>query len=93
MACAPAERRVSSSVVEAGVAEASVAYVECDAYVAEVADVEDLEQVLGGGDFVLEVFEEDFDAEWMGKGLQVLDGGEGVLEGAGVPGVVLEAEV
>ena len=29
----------------------------------------------------------------MGEGLEVLDGGEGVFEGADVPGVVLMAEV
>lgn len=29
----------------------------------------------------------------MGEGFEVLDGGEGVFEGAGVPGLVLEAEV
>ena len=62
-----------------------VAYVEGDADVVEVADVEDFEQVLGGGDFVLQVFEQDFDAERVGEGLEVLDGGEGVFEGAGVP--------
>lgn len=80
-------------VVKAGVAEMGVAYVEGNAYVAEVTDAKNLEEVLGGGDFVLEVFEEDFDAEGMGEGLDVLDGGEGVLKGAGVPGVVLEAEM
>ena len=68
-------------------------YVEADAYAVEVAYVEDFEDVLGGGDFVLQVFDEDADAEGMGEGFEVLDGGEGVFEGAGVPGVVFVAEV
>ena len=80
-------------MIDAGVAEVSVAYVEGDADVVEVADVEDFEEVFGRGDFVLQVFEEDLDAERVGEGFEVLDGGEGVFEGAGVPGVVLEAEV
>ena len=73
--------------------EVGVTEVESDAYVVEVADAEDFEQVVGGGDFVREVFEEDLDAEGVGEGFEVLDGGEGVLEGAEVPGVVFEAEV
>ena len=70
-----------------------VAYVEADAYAVEVADLDDFEEMLRGGDFVLQVFEEDADAERVGEGFEVLDGGEGVFEGAGVPGLVLEAEV
>ena len=70
-----------------------VAYVEADAYVVEVAYADDLEEVLGGGDLVLEVFEEDANAEGMGEGFEVLDGGEGVFEGADVPCVALVAEV
>jgi hypothetical protein len=73
--------------------EVGVAEVEGDADVGEVADAEDLEQVFGGGDFVLKVFEEDLDAEGVGVGFEVLDGGEGVFEGAGVPELVFEAEV
>ena len=73
--------------------ELGVAYVEGDTDAVEVADVEDFEDVFGGGDVVLQVFDEDADAEGVGEGFEVLDGGEGVLEGAGVPGVVLLAEV
>ena len=73
--------------------EVGVAYVEADADAVEVADVEDFEDVLGRGDFVLQVFDEEADAEGVGEGLEVLDGGEGVFEGAGVPGVALLAEV
>jgi hypothetical protein len=73
--------------------EVGVAYVEADADAVEVADAKDFEDVFGGGDFVLEVFDEDADAEGVGEGLEVLDGGEGVFEGAGVPGVALVAEV
>ena len=76
-----------------GVGEVGVAEVERDAYVVEVACADDLYEVVRGGDFVLEVFEEDFDAEGVGEGLEVLDGGEGVFEGAEVPGLVFEAEV
>ncbi len=60
-----------------------MAEVEADADGVEVAGAEDFEQVLGGGDVVLEIFEQDFDAEGMGEGLEVLDGGEGVFEGRG----------
>ena len=54
---------------------------------------EDFEDVFRGGDVVLQVFDEDADAEGMGEGFEVLDSGEGVLECAGVPRVVLLAEV
>jgi hypothetical protein len=79
--------------VDASFGEVGLADVETDAYVVEVAYADDLEEVLGGGDLVLEVFEEDADAEGVGEGLEVLDGGEGVLEGAGAPGVGALAEV
>ena len=70
-----------------------MAEIEGDAYVVEVTYAEDLEEVVGRGDFVLEVFEEDLDAERVGEGLEVLNGSEGVFEGAEVPGLVFEAEV
>ncbi len=73
--------------------EMSVADVEADADTVEVADAEDLEDVLGGGDFVLQVFNEETDAERVGEGFEMFDGGEGVLEGAGVPGVAFVTEV
>jgi len=76
-----------------GTREMGMANVEADADAVEVADAEYLQNVLRGGDFVLKVFDEDADAEGMGEGLEVLDGGEGVFEGAGVPGVALLAEV
>ncbi len=76
-----------------GRCKVGMADVERDADGVEVADLDDLEQVLGGGDFVLQILEEDLDAERVGEGLEVLDGGEGVLEGAGAPGFVLLAEV
>jgi hypothetical protein len=75
------------------VGEMGVAYVEADADAIEVTDTEDLENVLGGGNFVLQVFDQDANAEGVGEGLEVLDGGEGVFEGAGVPGIVLLPEV
>jgi len=73
--------------------EVGVAYVEADADAVEVADAEDLQNVLGGGDFVLQVFDEEADAERVGEGLEMLNGGEGVFEGAGVPGVAFVAEM
>ena len=79
--------------ITGGLREVGVAYVEADAYAVEVAYAEDLQNVLGGGDFVLEIFEKEADAEGVGEGLEVLDGGEGVFEGAEVPVVVLVAEV
>ncbi len=86
-------RSSKASVDGVGGGEVGVAEVEGDAYVGEVAGGEDFEEVFGGGDFVLEIFEEDLYAEGMGEGFEVLDGGEGVFEGAEVPGIVLEAEV
>jgi hypothetical protein len=41
----------------------------------------------------LQVFEEDADAQGVREGFKVFDGGEGVFEGAWVPGVVFLAEV
>ena len=70
-----------------------VAEIEGEGDGREVADVEDLEQVFGGGDFVLKIFEQDFYAQGMSEGLEVLDGGEGIFDGTGAPGIVLEAEV
>ena len=75
------------------VGEVGVAYVEADADAIEVADVEDFEDVFGRGDFVLQIFDEDADAEGVGEGLEVFDGSEGVFEGAGVPEVALLAEM
>jgi len=77
----------------AGFGEVGVAEVEGDAHGGEATDAEDLEEVFGGGDFVLDVFEEYLDAEGMCEGLEVLDGGEGVFEGPEVPGLVFGAEV
>jgi hypothetical protein len=76
-----------------GLREVRVADVEADADAIEVADAEDFENVLGRGDFVLQVFDEEAYAERMGEGLEVFDGGEGVFECAGVPGVALVAEM
>ena len=67
--------------------------VEADANAVEVAGAEDLEDVFGRGDVVLEIFDEDADAEGVSEGLKVFDGGEGVFECAGVPGIVLLAKV
>ena len=57
-----------------------VAEVEGDAHVVEVAYAKDLKEVVRGGDFVLEVFDQDLYAEGVGEGLEVLDCGEGVFE-------------
>jgi hypothetical protein len=70
-----------------------VADVEGDADAVEVAYAEDFEEVLGGGDLVLKIFKQDADAEGMREGFEVLDGGEGVFQGAEVPGVILVTEV
>ena len=76
-----------------GGGDVGVADVEADADAVEVAYAEDLEEMLGGGDLVLKVFEQDADTEGMSEGFEVLDGGEGVFEGAGVPRIVFLAEV
>jgi hypothetical protein len=76
-----------------GSGEVGVADVETDANAVEVTDLDDFKEVLGGGDFVLEVFEEDADAEGVSEGFEVLNGCEGVLECASVPGVVLLAKM
>ena len=67
--------------------------VEADANAVEVAGAEDLEDVFGRGDVVLEIFDEDADAEGVSEGLKVFDGGEGVFKSARVPGVAFVAEV
>jgi hypothetical protein len=79
--------------VEGGEGEVEMADVEADADGVEVAGAEDVEEVVGGGDLVLEVFEEEADAEGGGESLEVLDGGERVVDGGVLPGVVAEAEV
>jgi hypothetical protein len=79
--------------ITGGVRDVSVAKIETDADAVEVADAEDFEDVFGSSDFVAQIFDEDADAEGMGEGLEVFDGGEGVLEGAGVPLIVFVAEV
>ncbi len=53
-----------------------VAEVEGDADAVEVADLDDFEEVLGCGDLVLEIFEQNTDTEGVGEGLEVFDGGE-----------------
>ena len=73
--------------------EVGVAGVEAEADVAEVADADDLYEVRGSGYFVAQVFEEQLDAEWAGEGFEVFDGGEGGVEGAGVPAIFFHAEV
>lgn len=78
---------------EAGIAEVRVAYIEGYADLVEVADVQDLEDMLGCGDIVLKIFDEHSNAERVGEGLDVLDCSEGVLDGARIPGVFFEAEV
>jgi hypothetical protein len=75
------------------IGKVGVADIEADADAVEVADAEDFEDVFWSGDFVLQVFDEDADAEGVGEGFEVLDGGEGVFEGAGVPGIALLAEM
>ena len=70
-----------------------VADVEAEADVVEVAYADDLQEVFRSGDLVLEVFEENANAERVGEGFEVLDGGEGIFEGAGVPKLVLVAEM
>ena len=79
--------------VAGGAGEVGVAYVEADADAVEVADVEDFEDVLGRGDVVLQILDEDADPEGVGEGFEVLDGGEGVFERAGVPRVAFVAEM
>src|SRR6201999_97309 len=75
------------------VRDVSVTEIETNPDAIEVADAEDFEDVFGRGDLVAQIFNEDADAEGMGKGLEVLDGSEGVFEGAGVPGVIFVAEM
>ncbi len=74
--------------------EVRVGYVEADAAGIEVAHAQDFKQVLGRGDGVREVFEQQLYAQRCGEGFEVLDGGEGVLEGVFGPLVALrKAEV
>src|SRR6185437_14869616 len=70
-----------------------VAEVQAEADGREVADVDDLDEMLRRGDGVGEVFEQQLHTERTGKGLQVFDRGQRVIERARVPAVVLAAEV
>jgi hypothetical protein len=70
-----------------------VADVQADADAIEVADAKYLEEIVRGGDLVLEIFEQDAYAEWMSECFEMLDCGERVFEGARVPGIVFVAEV
>src|SRR5882757_7996820 len=75
------------------IGDVGMADVERDADGVEVTDLDDLEKVLWSCDLVLKIFEENFHAKRVGEGLEVLDGGKGVLKRAGAPLVVLLAEV
>ena len=55
--------------------------------------LENVEEVIGRSGFALQIFQQQADAEGRGEGFEVLDGGDGVLDGELVPGGVLEAEV
>ena len=59
----------------------------------EVARLEDVEEMLRCGDFILNVFEQKAHTERCGKGLQVLDNGNGVLDGEFIPCRLIEAEI
>ena len=48
-----------------------VAGIEGNAHIVEVADLQNFEKVFWRGDFVMQVFEQAFDAERMGEGLEV----------------------
>lgn len=80
-------------MVETRVAQVSVAYVERDADVVEVADVKDLEQMFRRGDVVLQIFKQHLNTERMGEGFYVLYGGKRVVDRGSIPRIVLEAEV
>jgi hypothetical protein len=56
--------------------EVQVSHVEADADGVEVPCLEDVEQMVGRGDLVLHVFEQQADAKRRGEGLEVLDGGD-----------------
>lgn len=87
------EGRVDAGARVVEVGEMGVADVEADANGIEVSNAEDFEEVLGCGDLVLEVLEEDLDTERIGEGFEVLDSGEGVIERARAGFIVLDAEV
>ena len=70
-----------------------VAEVEADADALKMADFEDFHQVLRCGWVADEIFGNQADAERLGKGVEVLEGGDGVVLGAGGPGVGAFAEV
>src|SRR5215469_311387 len=73
--------------------DVGVAEVEADPDIVEVAGVNELGQFFGRGKFVGNVFEQDADAERLGKGAQVLDGGHGGFEFAIVERLVGRAQV
>src|SRR5579875_3040521 len=75
------------------IAEMGVSYIEADADVLEMADGEDFDEVGGTRDLALEILDQDFDAEGIGEGAQMLEGGDGMLETALAPAIVALAEV
>src|ERR1700748_3792723 len=70
-----------------------MAQVETHAYVLEVADSHDLEQVDRLGYLILKVFEQDLDSQRPGKGLQMLNRGHGMLQRSRAPTVLALAKV
>src|SRR5580658_3951429 len=73
--------------------DVSVAEIETDADVVQVAEFEDGPQAFRGGGLAEEVFDEQADTEGMGEGAEVLEGSDGVFDGTLGPPVVALAEV
>ena len=70
-----------------------VAEVEADADLVQVAGFEDFHQMLGGGGFAEQVLHQQTHAQRAGECAEVLESGEGVLDGARRPLIVALAEM
>src|SRR3954468_5298940 len=67
--------------------EVSMAEVEADSNVAEMASVQDLHNPFRLRNFILHILDQKIDAHWPGEGLKVLNRGQGVLKSARAPQV------
>jgi hypothetical protein len=64
---------------KAGVRKMRVASIEADADSVEVANLQHFQQMLGRGNFVVQIFEQALHPKRMGKGFEMFNGGKRIL--------------
>ena len=70
-----------------------MAEVEADADIGQVAHLQDDAKMIGGGGLAEQVFNQQADAERAGKGAEMFQSGDGILDAARRPGVVALAQM